>query len=120
MKLWSIVFFILPLLATGYVSWRVWHIMPWGSWVSGVAVALVWLGMFVMIGNFVIGLDRVPMTLAKVLYHFGTLSCDDILLVGYWQTLSCSSSLVCDKQSNRYFVCMYLNDGRFHLCLPTL
>ena len=72
MKLWSIVFFLLPLLATGYVSWRVWHIMPWGSWVSGVAVALVWLGMFVMIGNFVIGLDRVPMTLAKVLYHFGT------------------------------------------------
>lgn len=71
MKLWAIAFFVLPLLGAGYVSWRIWHLLPWGSVVSSVAVALVWLGLAVMIGNFVVGLDKVPLAIAKMLYEIG-------------------------------------------------
>ena len=71
MKLWAIVFFALPLLGAAYVSWRIWHLLPWGSVVSSVAVALVWLGLALMIGNLVIGLDRMPLCVARAMYAVG-------------------------------------------------
>lgn len=71
MKLWAIVFFALPLLGAAYVSWRIWHLLPWGSFVSSLAIVLVWLGLALMICNLVIGLDRMPMALARTMYEVG-------------------------------------------------
>ena len=71
MKLWAIVFFLLPLLGAGYVSWRIWQLLPFASWIKGCVVGFVWLGLVVMVCNFAIGLDRVPLSLAQVLYEWG-------------------------------------------------
>ena len=71
MKLWAIVFFLLPLLGAGYVSWRIWQLLPFASWIKACVVGFVWLGLVVMVCNFAIGLDRLPLSLAQVLYEWG-------------------------------------------------
>jgi len=71
MKLWAIIFFLLPLLGAGYVSWRIWQLLPFASWIKGCVVGIVWLGLAVMVGNFIIGLDRLPLHVAQGLYEFG-------------------------------------------------
>lgn len=72
MKLWAILFFLLPFLGAGYVSWRIWQLLPFASWVKGCVVGCVWLGLVVLMVNFIVGLDRVPLHLAQGLYEFGT------------------------------------------------
>jgi predicted MPP superfamily phosphohydrolase len=71
MKLWAIIFFLLPLLGAGYVSWRIWQLLPFASWIKGCVVGVVWLGLAVMVCNFIIGLDRLPLHVAQGLYEFG-------------------------------------------------
>lgn len=72
MRLWTILFFVLPLVGTIYVSWRIWHIVPFGNVGSCLSVGLVWLGLGTLLFNFLVGLDGLPMPLARVSYEFGT------------------------------------------------
>ena len=71
MKLWAVVFFLLPLLGAGYVSWRIWHILPFAPYGKTGLVCLLWVGLLIMVGNFVVGLDRIPLGVARVLYEIG-------------------------------------------------
>lgn len=72
MKLWAILFFVLPFVGAAYVSWRIWHMIPLGVIGSVLSVVLVWLGLAVMIINFVVGLDSIPLPLARMMYEVGT------------------------------------------------
>ena len=72
MKLWALVFFLLPLLGCAYVGWHVWRILPLATVWKWVVVVLLMTACFALfILNFVIGLDRVPLTLARVMYNVG-------------------------------------------------
>ncbi len=71
MKLWALVFFLLPLLGCAYVGWHVWRILPLATVWKWVVVFLMAACFALFILNFVIGLDRVPLTLARVMYNVG-------------------------------------------------
>ncbi len=71
MKLWALVFFLLPLLGCAYVGLHVWRILPLATVWKWVVVLLMTACFALFILNFVIGLDRVPLTLARVMYNVG-------------------------------------------------
>ena len=74
MKLWAIIFFLLPLLGCTYVGWHVWRILPLTAvWRTLVIVAMAaCFALFIL--NFVLGLDRVPLPWARVMYNVGNSS----------------------------------------------
>ena len=74
MKLWALVFFLLPLLGCAYVGWHVWRILPLATVWKWVVVLLMTACFALFILNFVIGLDRVPLPLARVMYNVGNSS----------------------------------------------
>lgn len=74
MKLWALVFFLLPLLGCAYVGWHVWRILPLATVWKWVVVLLMTACFALFILNFVIGLDRVPLPLARVMYDVGNSS----------------------------------------------
>ena len=71
MKLWALVFFLLPVLGCAYVGWHVWRILPLANVWKTVVVVLMAACFALFVLNFVIGLDRVPLTLARVMYNVG-------------------------------------------------
>ena len=71
MKLWALVFFLLPLLGCAYVGWHVWRILPLATVWKWVVVLLMAACFALFILNFVIGLDRVSLPLARVMYNVG-------------------------------------------------
>ena len=71
MKMWAIVFFVLPLLGATYISWRMWQMLPFPVWAKGLSMAVLWGSLGVMIANFVIGLDTIPLALARIMYEVG-------------------------------------------------
>ena len=74
MKLWALVFFLLPVLGCAYVGWHVWRILPLTTVWKCVVVMLMAACFALFILNFVIGLDRVPLPLARVMYNVGNSS----------------------------------------------
>ena len=74
MKIWAIIFFLLPLLGCTYVGWHVWRILPLSAlWKTLVIVAMAaCFALFIL--NFVLGLDRVSLTWARVMYNVGNSS----------------------------------------------
>ena len=74
MKLWAIAFFLLPLLGCTYVGWHVWRILPLAALWKSVVVALMAVCFVLFVVNFVVGLDRVPLPLARVMYDVGNSS----------------------------------------------
>ena len=71
MKIWALIFFLLPLLGCAYVGWHVWRILPLATVWKWAVVSLMVACFVLFIGNFVIGLDRVPLPLARVMYNVG-------------------------------------------------
>ena len=74
MKLWALVFFLLPVLGCAYVGWHVWRILPLANVWKSVVVVLMAACFALFVLNFVIGLDRVPLPLARVMYDVGNSS----------------------------------------------
>ena len=74
MKIWAIIFFLLPILGCTYVGWHVWRILPLTTaWKTLVIVAMVaCFALFIL--NFVLGLDRVSLPWARVMYNVGNSS----------------------------------------------
>lgn len=69
--MWSIVFFLLPLVGCGYVGWHIWTILPlpvWCKWTVLIVLAVCFLCMFL---NLMVGLDSMPPLLARVMYEVG-------------------------------------------------
>lgn len=74
MKLWALLFFALPILGFIYVSWHVWVILPLPTAVKWGVMALFTCAIGCLFFNFIVGLNNVPMTLARILYKVGTSS----------------------------------------------
>ncbi len=74
MKLWALVFFLLPVLGCAYVGWHVWRILPLANVWKTVVVVLMAACFALFVLNFVIGLDRVPLPLARMMYDVGNSS----------------------------------------------
>ena len=71
MKLWVMLFLLLLLLGCVYVFWHVWRILPFAAVWKSVVLVLMAMCFALFIGNFVIGLDRVPLPLARAMYNVG-------------------------------------------------
>lgn len=74
MKLWAIVFFLLPLIGCAYVGWHVWRLLPLTAFWKTVSVVMLLACFVLFVMNFVIGLDRMPMPLARIMYDVGNSS----------------------------------------------
>ncbi|MCR5131377.1 MAG: metallophosphoesterase [Prevotella sp.] len=74
MRLWAFLFFLLPIFGCIYVGWHVWRLLPLAPVWKSLIVALMASCFVLFVMNFVIGLDRVPLTLAKVMYAVGNSS----------------------------------------------
>ena len=74
MKLWALLFFALPLLGCAYVGWHVWRILPLANVWRGVMVGCMLACFALFVANFMIGLDRLPMWLARAMYEVGNSS----------------------------------------------
>ena len=71
MKLWVMLFLLLLLLGCAYVFWHVWRILPLAAVWKSVVLALMAMCFALFIWNFIIGLDRFPLPLARVMYNVG-------------------------------------------------
>lgn len=79
--MWAIIFFLLPLAGAGYALWHIWNILPLAScWRWGIVIILA-LCFVIFILNFVVGIDKLPMSLAEVLYETGNSSLFILLYV---------------------------------------
>ena len=67
----AIVFLALLLCATGYVCWRLWHILPFAAPYKTVAVMAFAGGMVLMMYNLLHGLDTLPLGVAQWFYDIG-------------------------------------------------
>lgn len=74
MKLWALLFFALPVLGCTYVGWHVWRILPLTPLWKSLVITLMTTCFVLFILNFFIGLDRMPLSVARVLYEVGNSS----------------------------------------------
>lgn len=74
MKALAILMFLLPFVGLAYVAWHTWQLLPQVAWLRIGGVAVVVLSFACLLFNFVVGLDHVPMALARVIYTVGTSS----------------------------------------------
>lgn len=74
MKLWAIVFFLLPVLGCVYLGWSIWRILPLAAVWKAVVLALLLACFGMLFVNFGVGLDRMSLPLARVVYAVGTSS----------------------------------------------
>ena len=74
MKIFLLLFLLLPIVGCTYVGWHVWHLLPIGNWLRTIIVALLVGAFCVLLVNFSVGLNSVPMPLARVMYAVGTSS----------------------------------------------
>ena len=74
MKLWAIVFFLLPILGCIYVGWSVWRILPLASVWKVLVLAIMLACILMLFVGFGMGLDKMPLPVARVVYAIGTSS----------------------------------------------
>ncbi|MBP1540091.1 MAG: metallophosphoesterase [Prevotella sp.] len=72
MKLFFLLFMLLPFVGCAYVGWHIWHILPVGNWLKAIVVTLLIAAFCLLFVNFAVGLDSVPMPLARAMYAVGT------------------------------------------------
>lgn len=74
MNLWWMVFSVLPLLATAYISWHVWCLLP-VSWIWKLLVIVLLAGSFLLLFAGVWrSTDRMPLWAGTAVYEVGTSS----------------------------------------------
>ena len=71
MKMWAILFFILPFLGCFYSGWHIWRILPLANGYKALVLAVLLSCFLLMFVNFIVGLERVPLPLARVMYDVG-------------------------------------------------
>lgn len=69
MKLWIVVFFLLPIIGMCYAAWRIWWILPASILVKIIAVLLLTAGFFGLIFYLRAGLDSFSRPMAIALYE---------------------------------------------------
>ena len=71
MKMWAFLFFILPFLGCFYSGWHIWRILPLANGYKALVLAVLLSCFLLMFVNFIVGLERVPLPLARVMYDIG-------------------------------------------------
>ena len=74
MKLWAVLFLLLPILGCVYVGWHLWQMLPLQNVWKTVIIVLMTACFCLLFANIVIGLDGIPLSLARILYKVGTSS----------------------------------------------
>lgn len=72
MKLWGILFLVVPLLGSAYVFWRTWQLMPFCTLAKTVILLLMALAFMLIYVTFSGTIDKLPMWLATTVYHVST------------------------------------------------
>ena len=65
---------LIPLLGCSFVGWHVWRILPLTALWKTLVIGVMLLCFSLLFLNFAIGLDRLPLSVARVLYTIGTSS----------------------------------------------
>lgn len=65
---------LIPLTGCVFVGWHVWRILPLSAWLKALIVTLMASCVASLFLSFWYGLDRMPMTLARIFYAIGTSS----------------------------------------------
>ena len=71
MKLWFLLFSLVPIAGFAYIFWHSWQILPFPSPVKWTVVALMALCVVIFFCNFIFGLDSKPMNVSIALYEIG-------------------------------------------------
>lgn len=74
MKLFAILFFLLPILGCCYVGWHVWQILPLQNIWKILVIAGLLVCFCMLFVCFLIGLDGMPLLCARIIYNVGTSS----------------------------------------------
>ena len=69
MKLWGILFLVVPLLGSAYVFWRTWQLLPFCTLAKTVILILMALALMLIYVTFSGTIDKLPMWLAATVYH---------------------------------------------------
>lgn len=72
MKLWGILFLVVPLLGSAYVFWRSWQLMPFCTLAKTIILLLMALALMLIYVTFSGIIDKLPMWLATAVYHVST------------------------------------------------
>lgn len=71
MKYGLLLFMLLPLLAHGYISWRVWQLLPLPVWARVCVLALMLLTFVSLFASFAVS-SRFPLGVTAAIYETGT------------------------------------------------
>lgn len=74
MKLWFLLFLVLPVAGLAYIIWHAWQILPWSVAGKIAVVMMIVLAAGCLFFNFTVGLDGLPLWLARFMYDVGTSS----------------------------------------------
>ena len=72
--LWSIVFFLMPILGIVYIGWHIWLILPLQAWLKTVVLIFLGAAFALFFANFLLDIDSMPMAAATFIYNVGTSS----------------------------------------------
>ena len=72
--LWSIVFFLMPILGIVYIGWHIWLILPLQAWLKMVVLIFLGAAFALFFANFLLDIDSMPMAAATFIYNVGTSS----------------------------------------------
>ena len=74
MKIFALLFLLLPIGGCAYVGWHVWRLLPFSPVLKSLVLAFMLLSFSLLFVYFFVGLDRLPMGVARVAYALGTSS----------------------------------------------
>lgn len=74
MKLFAILFFLLPILGCTYVGWHIWQMLPFQNIWKIVVLVAMFACLSLLFVCFMIGLDGMPLSCARIIYNVGTSS----------------------------------------------
>lgn len=71
MRMWFILFTIVPIVGFAYIFWHTWQILPLPLAGKLTVLGVMALCVVIFFGNFIFGLDNKPMNLSVALYEIG-------------------------------------------------
>lgn len=75
MKMWGMVFFVLPVVGLAYTFWRTWCLLPFSAVPKAVVLALMLVCFLLMFSTFgLFDIDKMPMPVATAVYEIGNSS----------------------------------------------
>lgn len=72
--MWALLFLLLPIIGCSYVGWHVWMMLPYSNLLKSIIITCMILCFSLLFLNILIGLDKMPPTVARFMYEIGTSS----------------------------------------------